>query len=98
MTVEGDTTSTVGIGTIGAADNNYTLYPNPVGATLNIASETEGAKSVSIVNLDGKEVMTANVPGKQWRINVANLPAGVYFVKISEANASKITTMRFIKD
>ena len=98
VTVEGDTTSTVGIGTIGAADNNYTLYPNPVGATLNIASETEGAKSVSIVNLDGKEVMTANVPGKQWRINVANLPAGVYFVKISEANASKITTMRFIKD
>ena len=98
VTVEGDTiTSGSGVAAVNA-DNHYSLYPNPVGNTLNISSEAEGIKTVSIFNIEGKLVMTATVSGKQQHIDVANLTGGIYFIKMEEAISGNMTSIQFIKE
>ncbi len=60
------------------------VYPNPVkGGNLFITSDSNETKSVVIFNVLGKQVLTATV--NESPINVSNLSAGVYIVKITEA-------------
>jgi hypothetical protein len=60
------------------------VYPNPVkGGNLYITSDSNETKAVAIYNVLGKQVLTASV--NDAPINVSNLSAGVYIVKITEA-------------
>ena len=59
------------------------MYPNPLkGNTLFLTSAANADMSVQIFDLLGKEVTKANVINNT--INVANLQAGIYVVKITE--------------
>ncbi|MFN7015317.1 MAG: T9SS type A sorting domain-containing protein, partial [Bacteroidia bacterium] len=73
------------INTLSIADNNIEglkMYPNPVsGNTLYLTSTNNLNMSVQIFDLLGKEVIKSNVINNT--INVANLQAGVYVVKIT---------------
>ncbi len=72
--------------TAGLKDNNisgFSMYPNPLkGNTLNFSSNANAAKSVQIFDVLGKEVVRANTMNNA--VNVANLNAGVYIVKVTE--------------
>ena len=72
--------------TAGLKDNNisgFSMYPNPLkGNTLNFSSNANSAKSVQIFDVVGKEVAKANTTNNT--LNVANLNAGVYIVKVTE--------------
>ncbi len=74
-------------GTLGVKQNQIAglkVYPNPVkGGNLFITSDSNDSKAVAIYNVLGKQVLTANV--NDAPINVSNLSAGVYIVKITEA-------------
>jgi hypothetical protein len=67
--------------------NGYTLFPNPVSDKLNFKS-TENwntVSSIQIYNAQGVEVYTSpSVPEKE--VNVKDLPAGTYVVKLSRKN------------
>jgi hypothetical protein len=59
------------------------MYPNPLsGNVLNIVTDANATKSVTIYNILGKEVLSANTA--ETAINVAGLTSGVYIVKITE--------------
>lgn len=73
-------------GTASIKDNNIaglSVYPNPVtGNTLYVTSFNSVDKSVAIFDVLGKQVInTTTVNGA---VNVANLNAGVYIVKVTE--------------
>lgn len=58
------------------------MYPNPVtGGTLNITSNANTVKTVAIYDVLGKQVVNTTTNST---VNVANLKAGVYIVKITE--------------
>lgn len=60
------------------------VYPNPVsGGNLYITSAANEVKDVKIYNIIGKEVAAARV--ENGSMNIAQLTAGVYIVKITEA-------------
>jgi hypothetical protein len=67
------------------------LYPNPVNDVVNIETETE-IKSVEVYNLLGTKIKTAT--SKQ--VNVFDLAAGTYLVKIQDKN-NAVQTMKFVK-
>ena len=73
-------------GTAGLNDNNiagFSMYPNPLkGNTLYLTSTANGTKSVQIFDVVGKQVVNANTTNNA--VNVANLNAGVYIVKVTE--------------
>ncbi len=68
------------------------LYPNPVNDILNIDTKEE-ILSVEVFALQGQKVMTS----KENTINVAELPAGIYLVRIEDVN-NNIATKKIIKN
>lgn len=59
------------------------VYPNPVsGNTLYVTSNNSVEKSVAIFDVLGKQVI--NTTTANGAVNVANLNAGVYIVKVTE--------------
>jgi hypothetical protein len=76
--------------------NNYTLsisiYPNPATNVLNIKGLINGLNNVIITDMLGKVVIQLNHTAQKC-INVANLNAGTYFIKINNESSIK-----FIKE
>lgn len=78
----------VPFGTYSLANKQFNIaglkvYPNPVkGGNLFITSDSNETKSVVIFNVLGKQVLTTTV--NEGPVNVSNLNAGVYIVKITE--------------
>jgi hypothetical protein len=59
------------------------IYPNPVSkGTLYITSNSNSAKSVSIFDVLGRQVLNAKASNNT--VNVSNLKGGAYIVKITE--------------
>jgi len=77
--------------TLGVNDNaiaGLKIYPNPnTGNTLYVTSDVIGDKSVVIFDVLGKQILTvSNVTDNG--INIGNLKAGIYMVKVSQDGKS----------
>ncbi|MFK7933796.1 MAG: M36 family metallopeptidase [Saprospiraceae bacterium] len=72
------------------------VYPNPAGDLLNVAitNDDNTAITITIVNVDGKEVLTQQMDTYRGQeivpFNVASLAAGMYFVKVSTTDATVV--------
>lgn len=67
-----------GVGVNEAEANQFSVYPNPAYNVLNIAGEG----NAEICNLLGQTIMSEVVNGEA-QINISNLEAGVYFVRMN---------------
>ncbi len=85
----------VGINEANASLSGTKLYPNPNNGefTLEFASESE--KSIEVIDLTGRLVVATKANGTKAEINIKDLSAGVYYVKIKSDNAS--TVVKFVK-
>jgi hypothetical protein len=64
--------------------DGFKLYPNPVvGENIYVTSDNQDEKHVSIYNVLGKEVISVDVNNGN-AINVSQLKAGIYLVKVIE--------------
>ncbi len=74
---------------------NLKVYPNPVSDYLNLESTAE-ILSVSLFNLTGHMILTDQlVNADNYRINMSDLPAGFYLVRVKMAG--RTITYRVIK-
>jgi hypothetical protein len=73
------------------------IFPNPSADIINVSSD-QTISSFAILNYTGREVYTKNnVNSKIARLNVSALPAGIYFLKVTQDKGigiSKITVVR----
>ena len=77
---------------IGIADleaKGFSAYPNPVTNSLNLNAQ-ELISSVSIYNVLGQEVYTANVNALSTTIDTSSFTSGAYFVKVNVAGTEGI--------
>jgi Secretion system C-terminal sorting domain len=64
-----------------------TIYPNPVNSgKIFITTKSSLDKKVEIFNVLGKKVLESVTTSKE--VNVSNLSAGVYIIKIKEGDAT----------
>ena len=66
--------------------NNQTfvkIYPNPARDFINILSEKEVLKKVSLKNSFGQEVKSFDLDSDHLEITLADLPAGIYFLQVA---------------
>ena len=64
-----------------------TIYPNPTnGGRIYISTKLSLDKKVEIFNVLGKKVLETVITSKE--VNVSNLTAGVYIIKIKEGEAT----------
>lgn len=68
------------------------LYPNPVRDFINIEIEND-IQSIEIYNIQGQKVLTSN----QKQINVSDLAAGMYMVRIQDTDNNIATKKVVIK-
>ena len=65
-----------------------TLYPNPVSSVLKVRTGNwADVKEIGIADLNGRWLYKANKPVSD-EIQVSNLPAGIYLVKVTKMNGS----------
>ncbi len=77
------------------------IYPNPVNSTLNvrIASSVDSKISLTIMDVTGNSLISTTAGSGQtfMQINVSNLAAGTYFLKVLSTNSSENTMKKFVK-
>lgn len=73
------------------------LYPNPVDSKLNVKIEQGAADYYEIVNLQGKQILSAPLNSSNFNINVETLNKGMYILRLRNNNTS-VSTKKFIKN
>ncbi|MFA8450589.1 MAG: glycosyl hydrolase family 18 protein [Bacteroidales bacterium] len=73
------------------ASENITLnvYPNPASNEINIVSDKPLDSKGSISTLDGKNVKDIQLTGFNQKIDISDLPSGVYILKCGNSTTSK---------
>lgn len=74
--------------------DGFVMYPNPAKNVVNINTAQNLTKNVEIFNILGKQVLAKTITGTT--INVTNLNAGIYLIKVEEAG-SVVTSKLVIK-
>lgn len=79
------------------AGNNISIYPNPAATELTISIQTNEKKQchVEVVNLQGSVLLKTKTVRNNTQLNIAELPAGMYFIKITEGQ--HLVTKKFVK-
>jgi Family of unknown function (DUF5689)/Secretion system C-terminal sorting domain len=75
------------------------VYPNPTQYTLNVEFSTDSDGEIAVKNALGMTVFSKKVVytegGKMEQINMASMPAGLYFITLSVKNG--VSTRSFVK-
>lgn len=76
--------------------NDIALYPNPAHGELNIAVDPNmGIKTISVYNLIGKLVISAKVTGSAIKMDIEDIPTGIYFLRAIDAQGRVVTSRKF---
>ncbi len=78
--------------------NNFAVYPNPVTSVLNINSKNNTTFNfVQVSDLNGRVIKTVNTKDlATTQINIADLTAGVYFLKVTSDQG--VGTTKIVKN
>lgn len=63
---------------------NYSIFPNPTSNLLNVVFSSNSPATVTLSNLDGKELINSFVTFGQAVIDVSGLTNGIYLLKIGD--------------
>jgi len=86
----------LGINDVMVQTGHLTVYPNPASDYITIeTTSVQTPGQLSIVNLDGQQLITFPIPQTKTRCNISSLPGGVYFVRLKSDKA--VLTGKFIK-
>jgi hypothetical protein len=71
---------------------NTTLFPNPVRGgsfTLSTVLPSNGRASYLLTDMNGRILQKGNITSEQQQVNVSNLAAGSYLIKLSSGDVIK---------
>jgi hypothetical protein len=76
--------------------NNISVYPVPVNDILHIMHNHNGSTNFEVINQIGSIVISGNLLPNADTINLENLPAGIYFLRLQGESFNAVK--RFSKD
>ena len=79
----------LGMNPVNKTPNDVTIYPNPATTNLTILSINHRISLITITNPLGQTVYNHTFNATEVQIDVVNLPAGVYFLKINGTEVRK---------
>jgi hypothetical protein len=74
---------------------DFRAFPNPVKNVLNLSYD-KNISNVAVFNLLGQQVMTKEISSNQSQIDMSQLSAGTYMVKVTADN--QVKTIKVIKE
>ena len=64
-----------------------TIHPNPTTGMVTVTGEN--LRQAEVFNMLGQQVLSIKSEGNELRINMAELPAGIYFVNVTDSEGRK---------
>ena len=87
------TSSTI---TITRSEDNIVVFPNPAKSSVNVIYDANlGVKNIGIYNLIGKMVSVYKVSSTSAKLDVEDLPSGIYFVRLYNSQGKVVGTRKF---
>ena len=87
LKVDGSTLSTLEF-----EQGRFMIYPNPArGGNVTIKSDISGSKDIEVYDINGRQVLKTTTDGNSF--NVDGFNTGLYLVKISVDNISKVSKL-----
>lgn len=77
-------------------ETEMTLYPNPASGQVTINCESEGAKTIAVIDLSGRTVLTREINGNGYVLSVRDLNKGTYFVRVLDHSNQKTMMKQLI--
>jgi len=101
MVMDGDSAyyyhTVLGIDDLTVQEGSITVYPNPTSEQITIeTSAIQTASQLSILNLNGQEILTRQITKPKTQLDVSCLPNGVYFIRLTSDKTVSIG--KFIKE
>jgi photosystem II stability/assembly factor-like uncharacterized protein len=76
--------STTGIANQTQIVNSLKIYPNPASDKITVEISSNPSKSeLSILNINGQELITGQITESRTQLDISNLSEGVYFVRLT---------------
>ena len=74
-----------------AGQQPISVYPNPANASVIVEfNNTKQQNRVTVLNMMGQEMLSVNSTRKSELINTAELPVGLYFMRVNETQFQKL--------
>jgi poly(3-hydroxybutyrate) depolymerase len=70
-------------------ESDMTLYPNPTSGQVTIHCESEGAKTIAVIDIAGRTVLTQEMNANGYVLSVRDLNKGTYFVRVLDQSTQK---------
>ena len=78
-------------------ESRLLVYPNPATDKITIEiAEGQAPSQLSMMNLNGEEVLTCSLIKPKTQIDISNLPSGVYFMRLT--NDKMVELGKFVKE
>jgi len=99
-TWEVDEILTTGILIVGIPETpgnkGFKVLPNPSRDQFNVIFSDNSEKEVRVLSVVGKELYVVKTNQSNLQVNIPNLPAGIYFVRVNEAGSEKAEVKKLI--
>lgn len=81
-----------------ASDDPIILYPNPATTSLNVIfNGVSGVTGIGVYSIIGRQMKMYSIIDNSASLNIESLPAGIYFVKLLNAQGYVVATQKFTK-
>lgn len=77
--------------------SEVSVYPNPASTVVTIRNERMEQGSASVYDIYGRLCQTVELTGNVTVVNVADLPAGIYLLKMNYADG-RVASRKFVKE
>ena len=85
--------TTTGVGNL--ALNASAVYPNPANTVINIKMDVKAGSKFELMNADGKMVKNGIVSSEDFKLDIADLPKGIYYLSVL---GSPIQAVKLVKE
>lgn len=72
------------------AGNYFNLYPNPATDRVSLETTNQDANSISVLSINGQEVLTVPVSSRKTNLNTGSLAKGLYLYKVKDTEGNTL--------
>ncbi len=82
------------VSSVSKNNDDISVYPNPAKNDINVVfGANANVKNISVYNLIGKVVSVYKVTGNSAKLDLSNIPSGIYYMRLVD-NAGRIVATR----
>lgn len=86
----------LGVNTFSRVNDAIVIFPNPARDVVNVSIDPSlGAKTILISNLIGRTIGSYNVSAGVQKIDMDNVPTGMYFLRVFDNQGKLLETKKF---